>query len=117
MKFSADQHLAIAQQLRRVSLWLEAADPRRSELGGRARWFIRQGKVARDEDWPSCSVGAACALTEDEAKLFVGADMETWRRVYCPYLTDSEKQSLRQEAKEASAYYRNAFAHLRLTSI
>jgi hypothetical protein len=116
MKFSADQHLAIAQHLRRVARTLPPDDPKQSGLRLRARSFLARGKVARDEGWPSCPVGAACSLTHDEAQLFTSADRETWRRVYVPYLTALEIASLRQQAKETSAYFQKAFAHLRSKS-
>ncbi len=113
MRFSADQHLAIAQHLRRVANSLVSGDARRAVLRSRTRSFLARGKIARDEDWPSCPVAAACALTPEESELFVGADRKTWQRVYVPYLTATELASLRRRVKEDSAFFRSAFAHLR----
>jgi hypothetical protein len=115
MKFSADQHLAIAQHLRRSAHALPPDDPRRATLRSRALSFLSRGRNARDKDWPSCPVGAACALTQDEARLFITADRETWRRIYAPYLTATERAALKREAKENSAFCLKAFAHLRPT--
>jgi hypothetical protein len=113
MKFSADQHLAIARRLREAAYHLPPDDPRRVALRSRVQLFLARGKLARDEDWPSDPVGAACALTREEADLFVGADRETWRRVYVPYLTPTEQESLLREAKETAEFCRKAFPHLR----
>jgi hypothetical protein len=113
MKFSADQHLAIAEHLRCAARMLPPDDSRRVALRSRARTFLAHGKIARNEDWPSDPVGAVCALTQDEAELFLSADCETWRRVYTPYLTATEREALRRNAKETVEHSRKAFAHLR----
>src|SRR5262245_22981870 len=109
MKFSADQHLAIAQHLRIVALGLACDDPKRRAFRARARSFLQRGKIARDEDWPSCPVAAACALTSEESNLFAGAAHTIWQRVYAPNLTTTELTVLRREAREIAEFARRLF--------
>lgn len=112
-KFSADQHLAMAQHHLRLRRRLPKNDDvMRPYHLIYAKWFLARGRRAQMYDWSSSAIAPFSVLTEEEIES-LHADPDLWRRVWMPTLTIPEKQSLRDEARESGAYFSKAFAHLR----
>lgn len=99
LRLSADQYRAIAE-------FLAASDA----MVQRAKYFAELARTAELYDWPSSATAPFRVLTEEESNAIWNGPFALRQRVFAPTLTKTEREALRQHAKETIAYAQKAFA-------
>lgn len=98
LRMSADQYRAIAECL--------SAKP---ALAKRALYFESMAETAEHQDWPSSAIAPCLVLTTDELDVVANAPHWIYQRVMAPFLTETERVALRQNAKDFFEYANKAF--------
>jgi hypothetical protein len=99
LSLSADQCRTIAEHL------LASA-----ETAARGRWFAELAETAEREDWPSSCTAPFHLLTKEESGAIWNGQSALRQRVFAPFLTETERATLRRDARETAEYARMAFA-------
>ena len=93
-KLSVDQCLTISEHLYARSQTV------------RGEFFKQLSETAALEDWPSSCESPFHLLTEDECASIWIADADIRQRVFAPFLTITELESLRHDINESAEYFR-----------